>query len=310
MQLLRKGRKMANGLTTTGWILTIVSVIVLIASAVVIVISFSGVSDNDMEVVATEIDFSSRGTRSYQYRIESEDASNTIEVIINSRSSSSIPVTVQLIDPLGSIVYDERRSTRATFTIDVTSDFSDYWELVIQFDDDQTTLSAVSVEVSADPLMSDGTLTLCCLGMTLPIIGIIMLVVGLIILVVGYKKTTKDERAKSRQQLPPDYYSRPTTYDQRAQTQNLYGNRQQSYNPSSPARPGTAFKTPQQNYDPRPPPVRSGNVYDPPQQSYDPSPPPARTGTVQKDPNPYYKGHEDPRTAPKPPGDFDYRDDW
>lgn len=271
---------MGNGMTTTGWVLTIIGGILIIASIGLIAYSLVSADNAEQEVIAREFNFSSRGARSYQTRVESTEATNTIEVSVESRSSSPISITLKVFDPSGVSVFDQTKTTPANFKVDISSDLSDYWDVVIEFANDQTTMSEVSVEVKGDPI-SDETAMLCCCGGTLPVIAVVLIITGIILLVVGYKKEKKKK-------VESTYHYRPP---------------QRSYGGGSSYDPSPSSSSRGYGYDPKPP-MGGGNAYERPPQTQGPP------ASQPQDPNPYYQGFEPPRSAPEAPRDVDYRNDW
>jgi hypothetical protein len=215
---------------TAGWILTIVGVLSILIS--IGLIAGAVIQENEETEVANENDFSSIGVASYRYTITNDRVSSLIRIEIISRSTISISVNVRVVDGLGDDIFQRRGLTPINYEVDVGGDFSDQWDIILEFDNETITLSELQISVIGDEI-SDQSVIMCCFGGVLPVLGTVMLVVGIILLIVGYRKNSR--RNDIQQTPPPEYYMPGNNYSYQQPGYNKFQEtRQSGYGQSDP----------------------------------------------------------------------------
>ena len=234
---------------TAGWILTIGGVLSIMIS--VGLIAGAVIQDNEESEVANENDFSSIGVASYRFTITDDQVSSLIRIEIRSRSTNSISVNVRVVDSLGDDIFQRRGLTPINYEVDVGADFSDKWDIILEFDNGTITPSELQINVIGDEI-SDQSVIMCCFGGVLPVLGTIMLVAGIILLIVGYRKNSR--RNDIQQTPPPDYYMPGNNYAYQQPGYNQYKETRQGCGQGDPNPyyrgsmiPGSVRKPPDQD---------------------------------------------------------------
>jgi uncharacterized membrane protein len=213
---------LGNSLKTTGWVLLILGVLLSITG---IGLMIYGYSADYIEVeIANGGDFTSNSDGTYTYRIDSLDASRDLRIKVDPRVGRTIDLYVRVSDDSGSSITNQRRSAPFSLSVDMSSEFGDYFEIEIEFVEDSDSINDVDITVYGDDI-SDAAAISCCVGILIPIVGVTLLIVGIVLVVVGGKKERKEREKKAWQtpvQVSPGYPSRtsqeryPTnTYQQR-----------------------------------------------------------------------------------------------
>ncbi|MGA1821952.1 MAG: hypothetical protein ACMUIG_05440 [Thermoplasmatota archaeon] len=180
---------MSKGLKITGAVLLAVGILIGIIG---IVVAFSAMAlEEEEETYATGNDFTKNNDGDYVYELNVDSLMEFYIKIESKSSTSSIRFDLTVEDELGYKELDmQGRTTPIDVNVDVGLYDTGYWEITIDFEDDNTTMSAVDVKVY-DTTISDTAAMMCCLGSMVPILGVILLIVGIILLIVGFTRKEK-----------------------------------------------------------------------------------------------------------------------
>jgi hypothetical protein len=178
--------------------------------ASIVLIGAAVMKDTEETEVADENDLSFTWSRTYSLTITSDQVTDDLRLEITSKNGDIIKIKVKVVDPGGTVIFEREKDTPISYVVDVSSDSSDHFDIILEFREDEYTMSDVNVRVTGDEI-SDESAMMCCLGGILPFLGVVLIIVSIILLILGYRK---GRRERQRQEIivpgQREYHYNPT----------------------------------------------------------------------------------------------------